>query len=148
MDTECPICLESTPKLDIITNCCKHYFHKMCFETWLKKSRVCPYCRHICSPRFIGKYGRKKCVFILRNNNITIVYNKNQTKVLFFNEIKSFALMEHKMKLLVLKSEGKFKYKSCYINPKKDLEEFYNLFVRKLTECYNRYKSSLSMGNI
>lgn len=29
---------------------CKHKFHKLCLEHWLKKSQTCPLCRKPCGP--------------------------------------------------------------------------------------------------
>ena len=47
-ETECAICLEEFKRNDIIKEFykCKHIFHKDCLKNWLKRSNVCPLCKH------------------------------------------------------------------------------------------------------
>ena len=46
-DDKCPICLQKYKGADIIKEFpCKHIFHKTCIFKWLKKSNVCPICKH------------------------------------------------------------------------------------------------------
>ena len=47
-ETECAICLEEFKRNDIIKEFyrCKHIFHKECLKSWLKRSNVCPLCKH------------------------------------------------------------------------------------------------------
>ena len=47
-ETECAICLEESKRNDIIKEFykCKHIFHKDCLKNWLKRSNVCPLCKH------------------------------------------------------------------------------------------------------
>lgn len=40
----CPICLEDIEKEEQVLNC-GHKFHYKCFDTWIKNSLSCPYCR-------------------------------------------------------------------------------------------------------
>ncbi|XP_063071855.1 uncharacterized protein LOC134462656 [Engraulis encrasicolus] len=45
-DTRCPICLddyEVDQELSILP--CRHFFHNMCVQHWLQRSRTCPVCR-------------------------------------------------------------------------------------------------------
>ena len=42
-NVNCSICLEEY--CNIVTNNCKHYFHKECLQSWLKKQLSCPLCR-------------------------------------------------------------------------------------------------------
>lgn len=47
IDNSCPICMEDYAETDPITKLnCGHYFHQACINEWLKKSSLCPYCRH------------------------------------------------------------------------------------------------------
>ena len=47
-ETECAICLEQFKGIDIIKAFCKceHIFHKACLKKWLKRSNLCPLCKH------------------------------------------------------------------------------------------------------
>ena len=46
-EDKCPICLQKYKSADIIKEFpCKHIFHKNCIFKWLKKSNVCPLCKH------------------------------------------------------------------------------------------------------
>ena len=47
-ETECAICLETFKGIDIIKAFykCEHIFHKDCLKNWLKRSNVCPLCKH------------------------------------------------------------------------------------------------------
>ena len=47
-ETECAICLEEFKGIDIIKAFykCEHIFHKNCLQNWLKRSNVCPLCKH------------------------------------------------------------------------------------------------------
>ena len=46
-EDKCPICLQKYKSSDIIKEFpCKHIFHKSCIFKWLKKSNVCPLCKH------------------------------------------------------------------------------------------------------
>ena len=47
-ETECAICLEEFKGIDIIKAFykCEHIFHKNCLKNWLKRSNVCPLCKH------------------------------------------------------------------------------------------------------
>ena len=47
-ETECAICLEEFKRNDIIKEFykCKHIFHKECLKNWLKRSNICPLCKH------------------------------------------------------------------------------------------------------
>ena len=47
-ETECAICLEQFKGIDIIKAFCKceHIFHKDCLKKWLKRSNLCPLCKH------------------------------------------------------------------------------------------------------
>ena len=43
---ECSICLASMNEYNnLIILDCKHYYHKICLNEWLKKSNTCPICR-------------------------------------------------------------------------------------------------------
>jgi hypothetical protein len=45
-DATCVICYEEYEDCDIIRILkCKHHFHKICGDTWLKINRVCPLCQ-------------------------------------------------------------------------------------------------------
>ena len=47
-ETECAICLEEFKGIDMIKafTKCEHIFHKKCLKNWLKRSNVCPLCKH------------------------------------------------------------------------------------------------------
>ena len=46
-EDKCPICLQKYKSSDIIKEFpCKHIFHKSFIFKWLKKSNVCPLCKH------------------------------------------------------------------------------------------------------
>ena len=47
-EEECPICLNSFKRIDIIKvfNKCEHIYHKNCLLDWLKRSNICPICKH------------------------------------------------------------------------------------------------------
>ena len=47
-ETECAICLEQFKGIDIIKSFYKgeHIFHKACLKKWLKRSNLCPLCKH------------------------------------------------------------------------------------------------------
>ena len=47
-ETECAICIEEFKRNDIIKEFykCRHIFHKDCLKSWLKRSNVCPLCKH------------------------------------------------------------------------------------------------------
>ena len=47
-ETDCAICLEEFKGIDIIKAFykCEHIFHKNCLKNWLKRSNVCPLCKH------------------------------------------------------------------------------------------------------
>jgi hypothetical protein len=47
-ETECAICLEQFKGIDIIKSFykCEHIFHKACLKKWLKRSNLCPLCKH------------------------------------------------------------------------------------------------------
>ena len=47
-ETKCSICLEDFKSIDIIKAFykCEHIFHKTCLLCWLKKSDLCPLCKH------------------------------------------------------------------------------------------------------
>ena len=46
-EDKCPICLQKYKGADIIKEfTCKHIFHKNCIYKWLKKSNICPLCKH------------------------------------------------------------------------------------------------------
>ena len=47
-ETECAICLEQFKGVDIIKAFykCEHIFHKACLKKWLKRSNLCPLCKH------------------------------------------------------------------------------------------------------
>ena len=47
-ETECAICLEEFKGIDIIKAFykCEHIFHKKCLKSWLKRSNLCPLCKH------------------------------------------------------------------------------------------------------
>ena len=47
-ETSCAICLEDFKGIDIIKAFykCEHIFHKNCLKNWLKRSNVCPLCKH------------------------------------------------------------------------------------------------------
>ena len=47
-ETECAICLEQFKGIDIIKAFykCEHIFHKVCLQKWLKRSNLCPLCKH------------------------------------------------------------------------------------------------------
>jgi len=51
---ECPICLELIHD-NMYVHVDKHFFHKKCLETWLKKENLCPVCR-----QFGSKKNKKK----------------------------------------------------------------------------------------
>lgn len=42
---ECPICLEPLDEQITTTLKCNHLFHKVCIDTWLRESAICPLCR-------------------------------------------------------------------------------------------------------
>ena len=42
-DWNCSICMQGG--LPAVAVCCGHHFHKVCIETWAKKSATCPLCR-------------------------------------------------------------------------------------------------------
>ncbi len=42
---ECPICLASCSRGDVITIECTHVFHKSCLQKWLQNADTCPLCR-------------------------------------------------------------------------------------------------------
>ena len=44
IEETCPICLDSIVD-DMFTTICKHKYHKLCLNSWLTKSQVCPLCR-------------------------------------------------------------------------------------------------------
>lgn len=41
---ECSICIDDDEKSNCVLDC-KHQFHKLCIETWLKMYNTCPLCR-------------------------------------------------------------------------------------------------------
>lgn len=43
----CSICLDSlTAGAEVLLLPCKHFFHKVCMEEWLKQGRaICPFCK-------------------------------------------------------------------------------------------------------
>ena len=47
-ETRCSICLNDFDRTDIIKSFykCEHIFHKSCLLDWLKKSNICPLCKH------------------------------------------------------------------------------------------------------
>ena len=47
-ETKCSICLNEFDRTDIIKSFykCEHIFHKSCLLNWLKKSNICPLCKH------------------------------------------------------------------------------------------------------
>ena len=47
-ETQCAICLSDFVGVDIIKSFykCEHIFHKKCLLDWLKKSNICPLCKH------------------------------------------------------------------------------------------------------
>ena len=47
-ETECAICLEQFKGIDIIKSFykCEQIFHKACLKKWLKRSNLCPLCKH------------------------------------------------------------------------------------------------------
>jgi len=47
-ETKCAICLNEFIGIDIIKAFykCEHIFHKDCLLNWLKKSDLCPLCKH------------------------------------------------------------------------------------------------------
>ena len=46
-EDKCAICLQKYKGIDIIKEFpCNHIFHKNCIFKWLKKSNVCPLCKH------------------------------------------------------------------------------------------------------
>ncbi|GBL91990.1 hypothetical protein AVEN_102557-1 [Araneus ventricosus] len=46
----CTICMDSTRRKKMKQLECSHSFHQLCLETWLKKSKTCPYCRKATGP--------------------------------------------------------------------------------------------------
>jgi len=55
-EERCPICLDDYGQLDTVMGIaeCGHFFHKDCFQPWLKTSRTCPYCRQFINPKRPG----------------------------------------------------------------------------------------------
>ena len=47
-ETSCAICIEDFKGTDIIKAFykCEHIFHKNCLKSWLKRSNLCPLCKH------------------------------------------------------------------------------------------------------
>ena len=43
--TVCCICIDEDSNCDIHLDNCKHEFHKVCVDEWLKKNILCPLCR-------------------------------------------------------------------------------------------------------
>ncbi|KAG9029760.1 hypothetical protein FRB95_004912 [Tulasnella sp. JGI-2019a] len=52
-EERCPICLDDYGQDDTVMGIaeCGHFFHKDCFQPWLKTSRTCPYCRQNINPK-------------------------------------------------------------------------------------------------
>ncbi|KAG8883142.1 hypothetical protein FRB98_003287 [Tulasnella sp. 332] len=52
-EERCPICLDDYGQEDTVMGIaeCGHFFHKDCFQPWLKTSRTCPYCRQNINPK-------------------------------------------------------------------------------------------------
>ena len=148
MEGVCPICLDNEPNIDIMTKCCKQFFHKTCYQEWLKYSHICPYCRYIVNKSFDGKYGKKNCTFEINNDNLKIVYHKNKKeKILYFNIIKSLSLEKNKLAIEFL-SDNKMKTKYSLFKTQKELLDFYDCLWGKMMQCYERIKGSLIIADL
>ena len=135
MEDVCSICLDSNPTMNIITTCCKQYFHKSCYDEWLNYNYLCPLCRHVMNISFEGKCGSKKCIFNINNRHITIIYSKSKkVEIIFYYKIKTLTLNGNKLSLLT-KLNGIYKTKFCYFNSLMELLKFYNCLWDKMLEC-------------
>ena len=93
---ECSICLQPVQEDsdDSITLDCGHTFHLKCINMWLNVNNTCPNCRKIVLTQFKCKYspypflpffGKKDCVFKIKENSIIIHFVDSPHLRHFFN---------------------------------------------------------------
>ena len=102
-EDKCPICLQKYKSADIIKEFpCKHIFHKTCISKWLKKSNVCPICKHDLTEEInkieIGEEeDNEQALFYYIKNNLVIQYiRKNKLFDAFVKIKKRFILNYYK----------------------------------------------------
>ena len=93
---ECPICIQPMNSEDgsTVTLDCGHEFHLQCINRWLNVNNNCPNCRKIVLTEFKCKYspypflpffGKKDCVFKIKQNSIIIHFVGSPHLRHFFN---------------------------------------------------------------
>ena len=93
---ECSICLQPVQEdsENAVTLDCGHTFHLKCINMWLNFNNTCPNCRKIVLTQFKCKYspypflpffGKKDCVFKIKENSIIIHFVGSPHLRHFFN---------------------------------------------------------------
>lgn len=146
----CTICYDR-PKVKSITKCCNNSFCLECIASWLKKSTMCPLCKHTIMMKddiFIVHEDVKPEVEVGYPSKLQALQDKlaqitNDTKILIFSENdNSFLEIERILDSLNIRHA---RLKGNSIN--KNVEEYKNSSLQVLMVNSGAYGSGLNLEN-
>ena len=134
-EEESPICLDELNVTNIKILPCKHKFHSLCIDEWIKRKNICPLCRFPLTINYKCKDVKKK-FFIHLTYNITI----NDDTVIFKNWYNKFTFFYKKMRYISYKDNifninyyknNSFVVKSFKFETNLMCENFFKLITNK-----------------
>jgi hypothetical protein len=128
---ECPICLDALNN-DIKILTCKHTYHKICINTWLERTNICPMCRFPLDTEYNCRHRRHRFIKynITINDNHMIFKNFIYTRKFDYKKIKQISHINKYFSLKYLDNnkiiEHNYSFKNEYI-----CEQFFKTIKNK-----------------